>query len=277
MPNHDIWDELELVGRGEHLDEEMFEFLSAYVDGECSAKERRLVEAYLAESSAARELLADLRAQSAWASEEMQDPPAWLRGAILEKARPGAGFSWKPIAACSLAGAAAALAAFALMPHEQILPATGKERVVATLLPPPDVLAQHGQRKQERRPDTAKANLTFVSRKVEPKSRIESSGGAKKVSLPEEIVANAGSMPQEIQAAKVDETPVTDYDVAEYGNGRLEAKQPDLVDSSTGLQEFAGPKTPAPAVLPDAREKLRDKVRKMNQEKLELDEEKAGR
>lgn len=114
---HDIWDELELATGPESLEEEMFYLISAYADGECSPKERRLVEAYLAERPEARDLLAELRAQTALVSSEVYDPPAHLRMAILEATtrRPTllrrVVFS-RPVA---LAATASAIAAFGLI------------------------------------------------------------------------------------------------------------------------------------------------------------------
>jgi hypothetical protein len=78
----DIWDELQISAPAESLDEEMFELLSAYLDGECSVKERRLVEAYLAGSPQALGVLADLRSHAALLSHQFE-PPASLRTAIL--------------------------------------------------------------------------------------------------------------------------------------------------------------------------------------------------
>jgi hypothetical protein len=86
MDHHtDIWDEIELASPTETLDDEMFPLISAYADGECTPTERRLVEAYLAESAAGRGTLAALRAQAAALEEGKSDPPAWLRESILAK------------------------------------------------------------------------------------------------------------------------------------------------------------------------------------------------
>lgn len=80
---HDIWDELESASSPDSLEEEMFYLISAYADGECSPKERRLVEAYLAENPEAREMLSEIRAQAAMLGSVSAEPPTWLREAIL--------------------------------------------------------------------------------------------------------------------------------------------------------------------------------------------------
>ncbi|HWP31775.1 MAG TPA: zf-HC2 domain-containing protein [Fimbriimonadales bacterium] len=81
----DIWDELEKAF-DDHgsLDEEMFELLSAYLDGACSHKERRLVEAYLEEVPGAEKVLAELRSQSSLVRVS-EEPPSWLRESIFSK------------------------------------------------------------------------------------------------------------------------------------------------------------------------------------------------
>ncbi|MCH8275761.1 MAG: hypothetical protein IH851_13345 [Armatimonadetes bacterium] len=81
----DIWDQIEMATQPGSLDEEIFELISAYADGECSSKERRLVEAYLQENPRAREVLGELRAQAALFQEQAEEPPAWLRDAVLSR------------------------------------------------------------------------------------------------------------------------------------------------------------------------------------------------
>jgi hypothetical protein len=80
---HDIWDELESATGPDSLEEEMFYLISAYADGECSPKEKRLVEAYLSENPEARDMLAEIRAQAAMLAAETAEPPGWLREAIF--------------------------------------------------------------------------------------------------------------------------------------------------------------------------------------------------
>lgn len=110
----DIWDDIEMASQPDDLDTEMFELLSAYVDGECTAKEKRLVTAYLSSSSRAQDLLADLRAQ-AYLISETALPPVWLKEAILvgtvgKASTPARWGNWKlfvpTAAAVALVGAA---------------------------------------------------------------------------------------------------------------------------------------------------------------------------
>ena len=274
MPNHDIWDELELTSTGEHLDEEMFEYLSAYVDGECSVKERRLVEAYLAESAAARELLADLRSQAAWTAEDLQNPPAWLHQAILDKVKRSRRFAWKPMVAWSLAGATVVVAAFLISPSGDLAPVSPKS-LIASVVPPPDVLAPKLETLSNPKATTVDSPVADRRPPLVQTSRSVNEAAVKTVSLPEKTVAETGVMPDEIEARNLEQASDTNYAVVEYGGGRVEALRPDPFASSEGQPELGSPKAnaPAPAVLPDAREKLRDKVRKMNQEKLEIDDE----
>ncbi|GEM_PF-7041084 len=102
----DIWDELQISAPAESLDEEMFELLSAYLDGECSVKERRLVDAYLAGSPQAMGVLSDLRAQAALLSEQFE-PPAALKAEILSRTtgdrKPRTAWRWAVPAALAAA------------------------------------------------------------------------------------------------------------------------------------------------------------------------------
>lgn len=105
----DIWDEIEQVCPPDSLDDEMFELISAYADGECSTKERRLVEAYLAENPAAEQILSEIRIQSSVMLHQAE-PPSWLKEEILKQT---IGVS-KPKALPTLRWAIPALAAAAI-------------------------------------------------------------------------------------------------------------------------------------------------------------------
>lgn len=61
----------------------MFELISAYIDGECSLKEQKLVEAYLAENPQASKLLEELSAIKVLWGQAKVYPPTSLREAIL--------------------------------------------------------------------------------------------------------------------------------------------------------------------------------------------------
>jgi hypothetical protein len=82
MNQQDIWDELERNRPPLTLEEEMFELISAYLDGECSLKEQKIVEAYLAENPRALHLFEELQAiRNLWVPSEVPPPPT-LREAI---------------------------------------------------------------------------------------------------------------------------------------------------------------------------------------------------
>lgn len=109
---HDIWDAIEDASLPQSLDEEMFELISAYADGECTNKEKRLVEAYLAENSTAREVLASMRIHSELMMGISEEPPAWLESTIFEKTTRKEPFLklswlrrvWIPVGSLSAAG-----------------------------------------------------------------------------------------------------------------------------------------------------------------------------
>ena len=277
--NKDIWDAIELAGSGEHLEEEMFEFISAYADGECTAKERRLVEAYLAENAGARELLADLRMQSAMLSEDLLNSPEWLRGSILSKTTDRRTFRW-PFAA-GIAATAAAAAAVAFVYSQQAGPDQSND-LVATNLPQPTVelpsepILNEGPTVST--PKTVKqeqAPVAQVTAKLSDRSKpkfVQASNPAPNTEIVEEQPIVSPPVSAETEVPDPDNT----YAVVEYGSGRFESKQPDVFDGDVQAVENSKPAN-SPAVLPDAREKLRDKVKKMNQEKLEIDDkEKSG-
>lgn len=111
--NKDIWDDIEAGLPAESLEDEMFELVSAYSDGECSPKERRLVEAYLGENEVGRTLLADLRMASGSIGYSSPQPPSWLNAAILQKTTRKQGFPWVGVALRYLVPTAAAAAGLA--------------------------------------------------------------------------------------------------------------------------------------------------------------------
>jgi hypothetical protein len=269
MGNRDIWDEIELAGKGEHLEEEMFEFLSAYADDECSPKERRLVEAYLAESAAAREVLADLRAQAAFTSEGTQDAPEWLRNAILSRTSRKPRLAWPFAAGIGATAAAAASFAFVLLSNEVEQPSS---KFIAALVPqdlglqPPDIETPKPKpnakqpdaqtKSPERSERVVKAETLYVSTKSQ-------APGNKPLAVPE---------PSKLIVAEKVPDPEVTYAVAEYGGGKFEDKQPDVDQIQPSAAETnVQPRATSPTVLPDAREKLRDRVKKINEEKLEID------
>jgi anti-sigma factor RsiW len=283
MGNRDIWDEIELVSKAEHLDEEMFEYLSAYADGECSTKERRLVEAYLAENAEARAQLADLRMQAAIAAEGFVDPPEWLRGAILAKTVDRPRLKWPFAAAITAATVGAAAAAiFWTAPtniekSEAGLLANVVEKQPQFMPRVTDEVAKAPATSSEAPSlDSQNSTMGIVTNRSKPRSSVAFTQATHEIGAPQGEAKPEGPQPSEHAVEPEQEPdPEVTYAVAEYGGGRFEAKQPDVSDAEPLSEEpsKAGSSTP-PAVLPDAREKLRDKVRKMNEEKLEIEGEK---
>ena len=285
MGNKDIWDAIETAGSGEHLDEEMFEFISAYADGECSAKERRLVEAYLAENANGRELLADLRMQTSMLSEDLVDSPDWLRASILSKTTERRTLKW-PFAA-GIAATAAAAAAVALIYGGPNVDTFDSNELVAsnvkqqpTLEQPfqaPSVSESFSEPVNEEPAQSVPTKAAVESPKPRTQPRTSNFIQASNTNVESEVEQPVIERPMTITPEEVKRDDNT-YAVAEYGSGRFESKQPDVFETEIHASEV--PKsTPAasPAVLPDAREKLRDRVKKINQEKLEIDDkEKSG-
>jgi len=90
------------------------------------------------------------------------------------------------------------------------------------------------------------------------------------IKQPEEPSGGTSVSPPAAAASEEPDPEVT-YAVADHGGGRFESRQPDVFDSEPSSAEPPKTASGTPAVLPDAREKLRDKVRKMNEEKLEIE------
>lgn len=278
MGNRDIWDEIELVSKAEHLDEEMFEYLSAYADGECTAKERRLVEAYLAESAEARAQLAELRMQASMAADGFVDPPEWLRGAILAKTVDRPRLKWPFAAALTAATAgAAALAVYWTAPESIVQPKTD---LLANVVEQPGFIPPViDEIEAAPATETAPPLLEPNDETTATKRSTQQPSGAKFTLAARDLAGTQNvEKPVEVQPAKhaaapeQEPDPEVTYAVAEYGGGRFEAKQPDVFDAEPPSAEPSRTgATTSPTVLPDAREKLRDKVRKMNEEKLVIE------
>jgi hypothetical protein len=278
MGNHDIWDEIERAGTGQHLSEEMFEYISAYADGECNAKERRLVEAYVAENAEARALLADLRSQSAMVGEDMVDSPDWLRTAILRKTVEKRAARWPFAAGLAAATAAAAIVAVTHLPDDaprvedrgmfaQNDPQSPSVALAPETIPPP--IANE--------PPTIEQIDKGAVEQPATRTRIpeRNSTPLRTVSAPVNHPDPGEHDPVELEEKTATDTET--YAVVEYGSGRFQPKQPDPIDGSATQPSETAKAAPRPEVLPDAREKLRDKVRKLNEEKLEVGEkEKSG-
>lgn len=277
MGNRDIWDEIELVSKAEHLDEEMFEYLSAYADGECTAKERRLLEAYLAESAEARAQLAELRMQASMAADGFVDPPEWLRGAILAKTVDRPRLKWPFAAALTAATAgAAALAIYWTAPESIVQP---RMDLLANVVEQPEFIPRVVDETEDApgaqtAPPVLEANeeTTATKRSIQQPPGAKFTVAARGLERTQDAEKPIDVQPVKPAAAEQEPDPQVTYAVAEYGGGRFEAKQPDVFDAEPPSAEPSRTgATASPTVLPDAREKLRDKVRKMNEEKLEIE------
>lgn len=277
MGNHDIWDEIERAGTGEHLSEEMFEYISAYADCECNAKERRLVEAYIAENSDARELLADLRSQSAMVGDGTVDSPDWLRSSILKSTIDKRTTRWPFAAGIAAATATAAIVAVTYLPNDASVEpdrnvlAMNEPQMPKVMDQTPDVIAPAIPKSE---PAIDKAETKTVEQpQLRTRTPQSNTGTLMTVSTP---VNHPEATAPEPTPETTDTEAVT-YAVVEYGSGRFQPKQPDPVDASATQSAETAKPAPRPEVLPDAREKLRDKVRKLNEEKIEVGEkEKDG-
>lgn len=277
MQNNDIWDQIEQTGFGEHLDEEMFEYISAYCDGECAPKERRLVEAYLSENPQARALLADLRSQTALLTEGSQDPPAWLRESILNKTVKRTALKW-PIWAGTAAAAAACTVGFLLFAKfpaparsGALAANTGNPRKETQVLParPPKVSKETAQELVDMKKNPGRESLkTSAPRVVQavysPGNKVEAeaepSAAAKQP--PSAPKANKVVPPANVPAA------YASVDYAAVGRAQPAAPDPVPMASQQETQESMvaeGRKEEGP-VMTDAREKLRSKLKKLNDE-----------
>ncbi|MBA3725782.1 MAG: hypothetical protein H0W86_04850 [Armatimonadetes bacterium] len=276
MSNNDIWDELESAGHGENLEEEMFEFLSAYIDGECTPKERRLVEAYLAESRAARNALDGLRGQAAFLASETPEPPAWLGVAILARTVGRRRFAWQAAGALATCSAAAALL-FAVFNPTQVPSAKPDLPLVATNLDPRSTVELPKLSFPAAQPPAKKVTVGAPRMNRRPEAPL-----AKKE--PRTLAAQAtkplarGSAPNKPAAQPVSRQgsnkPPTTYAHIDYG--RNERPEPRQFDAIPGTDAEWSPVSTAPAgspkVLPTATQKLRDRIRKLNEQNKDIKE-----
>ncbi|MGI8924887.1 MAG: anti-sigma factor family protein [Fimbriimonadales bacterium] len=276
MNNNDIWDELELSGHGENLDEEMFEFVSAYVDGECTPKERRLVEAYLAESRAAREALASLRSQAALLASETPEPPAWLGEAILTKTVGRRRFAWQAAGALATCGAAAALLFAVFNPTQLPSPKPDLPLVATNLDPGPTVEL----------PKLSSPAAAPLARKVTAGTpRMNRGAEAPLAKKQPRTLAVLATKPVARPSARNKPTaqpvsrqgsikPPTTY--AHIDDGRFERPEPRQFDAIPGTDAEWSLVNTAPAgspkVLPTAAQKLRDRIRKLNEQNRDIKE-----
>jgi anti-sigma factor RsiW len=276
MQNNDIWDEIEKRGHGERLSEEMFEFLSAYADGECGPKERRLVEAYLTESAEARQILADLRAQAAMVSEETTDSPAWLRQAILERTASKRRFAWPAIGGLAGAAAAAVVTTLIWSPKPTALPEPAyasrpqaePSRVLEPALPKSD--SAHNV-PGSTTPAPTKRPVRTAERFI---AAVYSPAPAKEIQPPGPPKATTSARPR--TETKPAESATVAYFSGSSSVSKPDATPPDVValagstadepeKTSLGLRKDGD-------VLPDSRDKIRERLKKLNEDTKDIKE-----
>lgn len=292
--NHDIWDELELATAGENLDEEMFELISAYADGEATPKERRLVEAYVAQSAEGRRLLADLRAGSAiLAQAQSAEAPAWLEEAILDSTTRRR-FTLRlptplrivlPVAAAGLA--VALLRPSGIVPYapnawveeRQPAPPPVRERVFA---PPKSASQPDGERLlAQARPPTATKMNKRSPRERETKAGGREAGGRPAVDpgprsggLP--FGGGRTAAPESAGALSAHSSPKFSLYGPTYGaTPKTAADEPDPVSLVASSEQDETPvvtasKSDEPS--PEARNRLREQLKKLNATQNELKE-----
>ena len=273
MKDKDIWDDLDSTRRGESVREEMFEFISAYADGECAPNERRLVEAFLEESEAARQLLAELRAQASLVASDQTEAPAWIAERILAKTSRKPTLRWPKIAALTASGAAAALIISILNKGEAPVPLVIKPDLIAQNLPPKQPALGDLPRITPA-PNPRQAAETLSESHAEPRHAsvsvtklIRSSDKAAKPPV--------GKKEAPIVIAKTDAATTYAY-IDRTGSDRAEPTQIDAV-ANAGSRVPPIPATPTrqedqPKILPDAAERLREKVKELNESNNDIKE-----
>ncbi len=253
----------------------MFEFLSAYADGECTPKERRLVEAYLSENADGRAFLAELRSQSAFVAGDAVEPPDWLGEAILAKtSRKNRRFGW-PVAAGFAASAAAAAFAIALFwPVKPVLH--------PPLLAANEVSVRPPANKTIAWPKVASAPSVKKSVPVRQRVKKEQPEIIQVINMAEGV----DEAPLPVKLSQMRSTPkpsnpavTVSYTGADYSQGqKAEPTAPDVVAMAAQTSDdHKEPTATAPiekraegAVLPDARERLRERLKKLNQERKDI-------
>jgi hypothetical protein len=273
MAERDIWDQIEALAPGGDLGEEMFEFLSAYADGECTAKETKLVEAYLAQSPEARATLAEIRAAGKVIADDCGEPPRWLHESIASKTFQRRKTVLWPTAAF---GAAAACGLGFWLMRLSVSP-TSVGAPLASMAPvplPAAVQPSDGQ--------VATHQPTTLGVRAKPRGR----SGARVLLVSNEPTPVAEEVRSETKAPPITNAPgkhvALTYALADYNTTLAKpASAPDTVSLVTTVEERpeetpktaseASPKAEDP-IMPDARERLREKLRKLNESKSDIKE-----
>ncbi len=299
----DIWDTLENEGHGESLEEEMFAWLSAYMDGETTPKERRLVEAYLREEPEAEAVLRLLQAAEAELAAESVDPPQGLREAILARTTRKPSLLPKTLRWAGGLATAGAMTAFlyAVLPDGTAHPAVdGSVASVAVSNEEPAVDRVLGGASESIVPEAAppaKADANpeaaLPSKKAEPrraefKPSVSKTPTARtderRVETPNEqptfVPASSPSRPapvpasyERLPAAYASEEPVTvrsEPKPLDPAAMPPESAPHQDVTSSNRQTDQAKTSGDQQKVLPSARQKLRESLQKANQERAAL-------
>lgn len=292
--NHDIWDELELVTAGENLDEEMFELISAYADGEATPKERRLIEAYIAQSAEGRRLLADLRGGSAiLAQAQRSEAPSWLEGAILDATtRRRIRLTLPAALRIAVPAAAAGLAVFLLRPSDVEPYVPGARIVDASAASPTDpgrvsvvpeasgragseqLVAQAnpaGETKGARRslrPRATEADTRLAGGTLSPDPGAGSGGAA--------LGGGRTAAPESAGALSAHSSPKVSLYGPTFGvTPKMAAEEPDpvaLLASSEEREQRVVTSSKSDEPSPEARNRLREQLKKLNANQNELKE-----
>ncbi|HET6643940.1 MAG TPA: hypothetical protein VFG65_00410 [Fimbriimonadales bacterium] len=267
MKDKDIWDDLDSTRRGESLHEEMFEFISAYADGECAPNERRLVQAFLEENESARHLLAELRAQSSLVASDQTKAPAWMAEQILAKTSRNRSFGWPRIAALAASGAAAALIISVLNKGEAPGPLAVEPDLIAQVVPP-KMPALGDLPRITPAPNPRHAVETLSETRVEPRHASVPVTKLVRNSDKAAVRPPAGKKEAPVVIPKTDAAATYAY-IDRTGSDRAEPAQIDAV-ANAGSRVQPVPATPSrqedqPKILPDAAERLREKVKELSE------------
>jgi anti-sigma factor RsiW len=292
----DIWDALENESHGESLEEEMFAWLSAYMDGETTPKERRLVEAYLREEPEAEAVLRLLEAAEAELANDVAEPPAGLRDAILARTtrKPSLLPKALPWAGGLAAAGALSVALYVAQPHEgpnsiesaplasAVVPGeqpTGLRSVAETEVVPPHLAAPA---QADSRPEGRTPTVRTASRQTRA-TRPDAANPARNEAVRNGPKPDRGTFVPTASSGQAVPVPASyerlpaAYASEESITVRAEPKPldpavmpPDTVaqsdsGSAAGRRSEAPPAENQQKVLPAAREKLRESLQQANQ------------
>ena len=262
--NKDIWDDIEAGLPAGGLEDEMFELVSAYSDGECSPKERRLVEAYLGQSEKGRSLIEDLRRTSASISQGNPEPPRWLRNAILEKTTQRKGNPWAKLSLRYLTPIAAAVTGLALYLGQPVSVQQPKSPIANLALPKVE--------SPKNKPFIVR-ELTVAAQEPTPRTqrdKVIHAISAPVIALPATKVTVAKPAPPAIpKASKVEATPVRmgpEFSMSP----KTSPRQPDAVSMIGDIEDNANSEEKAASKGDESITKLRERLKQVNSGAIDL-------